>query len=223
MMIEIEQFHNIDLDKNLTIRNISNNIDEFINIVNESNGKIIFVLDICYLLNFIVGLKNQSKPNHLIDMILFKLSNLSKLTNNNISGISEILILDKQDIIKNHQNLFYLQLETCLEKNNLKNSDSNINKKHIVVYKNTTETIINNVYWNVLEPDVKISSHIGRIKSPYKTDSDSNADSYFNLMKIGDDECFVKKISIIDCVDKNLFDLDNNPGIIIEPIDRLYI
>ena len=54
MMIEIEQFHNIDLDKNLTIQNISNNIDEFINIVNESNGKIIFVLDICYLLNFIV-------------------------------------------------------------------------------------------------------------------------------------------------------------------------
>ena len=42
-------------------------------------------------------------------------------------------------------------------------------------------------------------------------------------MRIDDKTYFVKKIKIFDCIDKNLFDLDNNPGIIIDPLDRLYI
>ena len=145
-------------------------------------------------------------------MILFKLSNLSKLTNKNISEVSEIFILDKQDVIKYHTNLFYLQLIQCLKKN-----DFNYDERYIVVYKNIEESILENVYWNVLDPNVKISEHIGRIKSPY----DDN--SYFNLVKIDNSEYFVKKISIYDCVEKNLFDLNINPGIIIEPIDRLYV
>jgi len=212
LMLEIEQFYNIEINDNQTIKDISSNIDNFINIVNESNGKIVFVLDISFLLNFMVQMKNQSKPNHLIDMILHKLTNLSKITNSNITNVSEIFILDKHNIISNHTNLFYLQLEKCLNKPN-----GNYEKKNIVVYKNVNESVIENVYWNILDPCVKISEHIGKIKSPY------DDDTYFNLMVINDEICFVQKISILDCIEKNLFDLNNNPGIIIDPIDRLNI
>ncbi len=204
MMLEIEQFYNIELNNNLTIKDISNNIDNFINIVNESNGKIVFVLDICYLLNFMVQMKNESKPNHLVDMIIHKLTN--------VSNVSEILILDRQNIITNPTNLFYLQLEKCLKKSNFIHDE-----KYIHVYKSTEESIIENVYWNVLDSSVKITEHIGKIQSPY----DSN--SYFNYFKINNGEYFVKKISINECIEKNLFDLGNNPGIIIDPIDRLNI
>ena len=200
MMLEFEQFHNIDLNKNQTIKDISKNIDEFINIVNESSGKIVLSIDIEYLINFIVKMNAESKPNHLVDMILYKLSN-----------ISEIFILDRSNIIPNHSNLFYLQLKKCMgiEINDLEQTN-------IVVFKSVDESVETNVYWNVLEPG-KIDEWIGKIKSPY------DSDSYFNLVKINGKEYFVKKISIQECLNKNLFELDKNPGIVIDPIDRFNI
>jgi len=212
MMLEIDQFYNVDLCCDETIKNISNNIDYFIDVVNQSNGKIIFILDICFLLNFMIKMKNISKANHIIDLIIYKLSNLSKMTNSNIINVSEILILDRQNIIKNPENLFYIQLKYSLMKN-----ITTQNERYIHVYKDTDETIVKNVYWNVLDPCIKISEYISQIKSPF----DDN--SYFSLVKINDKQYFVKKINVNDCIDKNLFDLDNNPGIIIDPIDRLYI
>lgn len=202
MMLENEQFYNINLNENQTIKEIGKNIDEFKNIVNESNGKTVLVIDIEYLINFIVKMKSESKPNHLVDMILFKLSN-----------ISEIFILDRSNMIPNHSNLFYLQLEKCMNipSNNLEN-------KNIVVFKPIDESVETNVYWNILEPG-KISEWIGKIKSPY----DSNPNSYFNLVKIDNKEYFVKKVSIHECLEKNLFELDKNPGIIINPIERFNI
>jgi hypothetical protein len=206
LMLEIDQFYNIDLDNtNLNIKDISNNIDNFINIVKESNGQIVFVLDICYLLNFMVGLKTQSKPNHLIDMILYKLSN------NTLVEISDIYILDKQSLIKNTSNLLYTQLDKCMNKSITKLDDKNIH-----IYKGIEESLMDNVYWNILQPEMKISKHIDKIKSPFD-------DSYFNLVKINDKEYFVKKINISECVDKNLFNLDKNHGIIIDPIERIFI
>jgi len=203
MMLENEQFYNIDLNENQTIKEIGKNIDEFKSIVNESNGKIVLVIDIEYLINFIVKMKTESKPNHLVDMILFKLSN-----------ISEIFILDRSNIIQDHSNLFYLQLEKCMGRKLANNWE----QKNIVVFKLVDESVETNVYWNVLEPG-KISEWIGKIKSPY----DSNPNSYFNLVKINGEEYFVKKVSIHECLEKNLFELDKNPGIIIDPIERFNI
>lgn len=204
LMMEPDQFYNINLNNiNTNIKNISDNIDEFLNIVNESDGKIIFVLDILYLVNFIIELKKKSIPNHLIDMILYKLTNSTK--------ISEIYILDKQSIITNTSNLLYTQLKMCINKN-----IDEIDEKTIVVYKDIDETLIENVYWNILDPDIKITEYLGKVQSPYDN-------SYFNLMKIDEKKYFVKQIDISDCVDKNLYTLNDNPGIIIHPVDRLFV
>lgn len=206
LMMEHDQFYNINLNNtntNTNIKNISANIDEFLNIVNESDGRIIFVLDILYLVNFMIELKKKSIPNHLIDMILYKLTTSTK--------ISEIYILDKQSMITNTSNLLYTQLEMCINK-----TIDEIDKKKIVVYKDIDETLIENVYWNILEPDMKITEHLGKVQSPYDN-------SYFNLMKIDEKKYFVKKIDIFECVDKNLYTLNDNPGIIIHPIDRLFV
>lgn len=204
LMMEPNQFYNINLNNiNTNIKNISDNIDEFLNIVNESDGKIIFVLDILYLVNFMIELKKKSIPNHLIDMILYKLTNSTK--------ISEIYILDKQSMITNTSNLLYTQLEICINK-----TIDDIDEKTIVVYKDIDETLIENVYWNILEPDMKITEHLGKVQSPYDN-------SYFNLMKIDEKKYFVKQIDISECIDKNLYTLNDNPGIIIHPIDRLFV
>jgi len=203
LMLEPEQFYNINLNNNTNIKDISTNIDKFINIVNESDGKIIFVLDISYLINFMIELKKKSIPNHLIDMILYKLTNSTK--------ISEIYILDKQSIIKNTSNLFFIQLEMCMNK-----TITELDEKKIVVYKDVNESLIENVYWYVLEPEMKITEFIGKVQSPYDN-------TYYNLMKIGEKKYFVRQINISECVDKNLYTLNNNPGIIIHPVDRLFV
>lgn len=203
LMLEHEQFYNIELNNN--IKNISNNIDNFINILNESDGKMIFVLDIHYLVDFIIKLKNKSIPNHFIDLILFKLKNLDN------SKIAEIFIFDSSSIIKNKKNLLYTQLELCQNKKIIE-----LDEKKIIVYKDINESLIENVYWNILQPEIKITNHFGKIKSPYD-------DTYFNLMEIYDKKCFVKQMNLYECLDKNLYDLDNKPGIIIDPIDRLFI
>lgn len=205
LMLEPEQFHNIKL--NTDIKNISADIDKFLNIVDESDGKIIFVLDVLYLINFMVELKKKLIPNHLIDMILYKLNNSTK--------ISEIYILDKQSIISNTSNLLYTQLEMCINKTNTIDKVYD-NKKKIVVYKDIDESLIKNVYWSILEPNIKMTEYIEKIKSPYD-------DTYFNLMKIGEKTYYVKQINITECVNINLYTLNDNPGIIIDPVDRLFV
>lgn len=206
MMIEVEQFYNIDFNNENTIKVISNNIDYFLQIVSESNGKIVFVLDIDYFINFLIKTKNMSIPNHLLDMILFKLSE------QNTSPITDIYILDKNNIVKNDDNLLYLQLKMLMIKNI---TELEKNNKDLVIYKNINDKMIDNVYWNVLTPEIKITEHICQVQSPINGE-------YFNLMKIDSDECFVKKISINECIKNNLFYLNNNNSIIIDPIDRIF-
>lgn len=201
LMLEQEQFYNIELNTN--IKNISNNIDNFVNIVNESEGKIIFVLDINHLINFMVELEKKLIPNHIIDMILFKLSKLGE------SKISEIFILDKLTTINNDSNLLYTQLDMIMGK------ILNFNNKKIIVCKKIDESLIENVYWNILESENVNIEHIGKIKSPYD-------ETYFDLTKIDDKKYFVKQIYISECIDKNLYNLNVKPGIIIHPMDRLF-
>lgn len=200
-MIEQEQIYQIDLE-NSNLGEISSNLDVFFQIVKESEGEIVFALDINYLINNFINSKKIS-PNHLVDFILWKLKN----------KVTYILILDLNMIVTKYNNLFFAQLETCFINWDLTKYDLNQN---ILVYKDIQEEVYQNVYWNLLYPEMKITEHIQKIKSPY-------GDAEFSIVKINNKECFLSKINLSDIVEKNLLNLDNDPGIIIEPTDRINI
>lgn len=200
-MVEWEQFYQIDLD-NSNLNEISVNLNDFFQIVKESEGEIVLVLDINYLIDIYVNSKNIYS-NHLIDFILWKLKN--KLT--------YILVLDSNITIKKYNNMLFAQLETCFVNHDL----SKYNLDHnLLVYKDVNEDIYKNVYWNLLYPEIKITEQIQKIKSPY-------GDSEFDIVKINNKECFLTKINLSDVINKNLLNLNNDPGIIIEPTDRINI
>jgi hypothetical protein len=200
-MVEIEQFYQIDLE-NSNLKEISNNLDIFFQICKESDGEIVFVLDINYLIENFVKSKNVC-PNHLIDFILWKLKN----------KVTYILVLDTNTIVKKYNNLLFAQLETCFQNYDLKKYNF---EKNILVYKDIQEEVYENIYWKLLYPEIKINEHIKKIKSPY-------GESEFNIVKINNKECFLSKINLSDIIEKNLLNLHNDPGIIIEPVDRINI
>lgn len=199
-MIENEQFYQMDLE-NSTINEIAQNLDEFKSIVSESNGEIIFVIDINYLIDFFVKIKEKSQPNHLFDLILWKLK----------STVNSIFIIDKNQIVSKKENMLYIQLSKCL------NVFKDINyDKEIYVYRNASDTIIESVYWNLFYSEMKQTENLQKVKSPFDN-------TYFDLVKINDKICFSYRVNLNKIIDKNLINLDKDPGIIIEPLDRLNI
>jgi hypothetical protein len=200
-MIENVQIYNIDL-KNSSLLTVSNNLDEFLSVTKESEAEIILVLDINYLIDFFVITKKNSQPNHLFDLIIWKLKN----------KLSHILILDNSNIIINLNNMLCTQLEKCLKN---KSNNSNFDKK-ILVFKDTSESVIENVYWNLFYPEMKISEYIEKIKSPYD-------DSYFDIVQINDKICYLYEVCFKDIIIKNIMNLNSQPGILIEPLDRINI
>ena len=238
-MVELEQFYQIDLD-NSNLKEISCNLNSFFQIVEESEGEIVFVLDINYLIENFINSKKIS-PNHLIDFILWKLKN----------KVTYILLLDSNNTVKKYNNMLFAQLETCFINFDL--SKYNLNK-HLLVYKNVNEEVYENVYWNLLYPEMKITKNKEKIKLPYKkskleseseleselesefesnTESESKLESEleselesnteFSIVEINNKECFLHKITLSDIINKNLLNLNNNPGIIIDPTDRINI
>lgn len=203
LMLESTQFYNIEL-QNSFLTEISLNLDKFFKIVKESSGEINLIIDIKFLIDFELLTKQKSQSNHLIDAIIWKLKN---------NKINSCIIIDPDNIIKNCSNMLYIQLESCLINFDKTKYDFN---KNLVVFKSIDDSIVETVYWNVLLPEMKISEVINKIKSPFDN-------TYFDIVKINEKYCFLYNISIKDCIGKNLLNLNNEPGIIIEPIDRLCI
>lgn len=200
-MIENEQLYQIDLE-NSNLKEISNNLDNFFQIVKESEGEIVFVLDINYLIENFINSKKIS-PNHLIDFILWKLQN----------KVTYISILDLNMTVKKYNNMLFAQLETCFINCDL--SKYNLDQ-NILVYKDICEEVYENVYWSLLYPEMKITKNKEKIISPYDK-------SEFNIVEINNNECFLGKINLSDVINKNLLNLGNEPGIIIQPSDRINI
>ena len=202
-MLEKEQFYQIDISKE-NISNISKNLDEFFKITRESSSEIVLILDINYIIQNQINSRNKNQPNHLFDFLLWKFKN---------NGLDKILILELNNQIINNLNMLYIQLETCLKKYD--KTKYNLNK-NIIVYKNTDENDFDSIYWNLLYPDIKITKHYDKIQSPFD-------DTYFNIMDIANKKCYVYKFNLNDHFDKNIMELDLDPGIIIDPIDRINI
>ena len=210
-VIESEQTLNIDIKK-LTLSDISIQINTFFKIISDDisnlNCEVILVLDIGYLIENYIKSTENSIPNHLIEFIIWTMG---------IKKISHIFILDSNNIISNHSNIMYTQLKSCIKNYELTDKDIFDLDKKILVYKNIEDNTFENPYWNVLYPDMKISKFIQKIKSPFDDTSD------FSVVIIKDVQCFLHKISLADILNKNLINLENNPGIIINPIDKLNI
>ena len=206
-MIELEQCYQIDIE-NSNLKELSYNLDIFFQIVDESEGEIVFVIDINYLIENFINSKKIS-PNHLIDFILWKLQ----------KKVTYISILDSTTTVTKYNNLLFAQLETCFKKCNL--SKYNLDQ-NLLVYKNISEEVYENVYWSLLYPEMKITQNKQKIKSPYENE-DEDGKSEFHIVMINNKECFLGKINLSDIINKNLLNLNNDPGIIIEPSDRINI
>lgn len=210
-MVETEQFYQINLE-NSNLSEISKNLYYFFQITGESDGKTILILDICYLFDYYIKTKNLSQ-NHLIDFIIWKLKN----------KLSNIFIIDTKNIILNKNNFLFYQLESCLNKK-MPKTNLDLDFK-LLIYKKTSDDIFDNVYWNILYPHMKITEYIGKISSPYEKTKDSkdSDETDFSIVIINGFECFLSKTKLSDLIDKNLLNLNDEPGIIIEPIDRINI
>ena len=125
-------------------------------------------------------------------------------------------ILDSNNTVTKYNNMLFAQLETCFINYDL--SKYNLDK-HLLVYKNVNEEVYENVYWNLLYPEIKITKNKEKIKSPYEEKEESE----FSIVEINNKEYFLAKITLSDIIYKNLLNLDYNPGIIIQPIDRINI
>jgi hypothetical protein len=202
-MIESEQILPIDISK-CSISDISQYFDIFHKIISESNGDSIIVIDINYLTNNYILSQEKNIPNHLIEFILWKLNKFS---------VSEIIMLDTSGLLSDTNNMLFYQFEKCLK--NFDKSRYDINKT-ITLYKNTNDDILTNVYWNLLYPNIKISSFLNKIKSPYD-------DNEFQIIEINHTLYYMCVINLQDYIDCNLLNTHNNPRIIIQPPDRLNI
>lgn len=202
LMVEQEQFYKIDLE-NSNLKEISNDLDKFFKITNDSHGEIVFIVDINYLINNFINSKKVFS-NHFVDFILWKLKN----------KISHIYVLDLNSSIKNYKNMLFIQLESCFI--NFDKSKYNL-ERNFLVYKNTNDDLLENIYWNLFYPEMKITEHIQKIKSPFD-------ESFFNIVIINNNECFLSKINLVNIIDNNLLDINNNePKIVIDPTDRINI
>jgi hypothetical protein len=126
--------------------------------------------------------------------------------------IDNIFILDELNIVKNNNNLFYLQLLNCLKKYNNKN-----NNNKITVYRNTKDTVVESVYWKYKYPEIKLGEEIQIIDSPIIEYDE------FKIVKIEGNDSFLCDVHMNDLISKNIFTLEKEPGIVIEPVDRINI
>ncbi len=197
---EREQFYFIEPEKT-NIVTLGKDIDQVIDIINDSNGEINIILDISFLVNFINKLKDKEIEDHLFDFIIYKLC----LSSNR--NISNFIIFDGENKY-NIENLLYEKIKTII---NTKYISPKINKS-IVVYKKITSDDTK-LYWNILsENDLSI-----KIKLIENDDMINN----FYYGTVNNDESFISEIKIKDILKTNVFELEKNPGIVINVFSLL--
>lgn len=197
-----EQFYFIELYKsNISI--LENELDEVNEIINDSNASSILLIDINYLINFLIDCKEKQIPVQIYDYLLFKLKKFN---------LDQIIIFD-EDNKYSKTNLLYKQIDCLLNKTKKFIQILSEDSEEIYVYKNLDDNELN-IYWKISNPDDLIIK-----KKIVETNFNSNIKFYYG--NINHVESFISKIRISEIINKNIFELENDPGIIIDPIDKI--
>ena len=59
-------------------------------------------------------------------------------------------------------------------------------------------------------------------KKIVQLDSDLNSDTTYWFGLINNTESFISRVNVLDIIDKNIFELNKNSGIILDPLDKIY-
>ena len=59
-------------------------------------------------------------------------------------------------------------------------------------------------------------------KKIVQLDSDLNSDTTYWFGLINNKESFISRVNVLDIIDKNIFELNKNSGIILDPLDKIY-
>ncbi len=198
--LEKEQFYLMALgEKN--IKQLDIELNQFIEIVCESKTEVGLIIDIKYFINFFKEFKQKNQQVHLLDLIIYKLKKCQ---------IKKIMIYDEDNLyLKN--NLLYKQLEFVLLKN--KNNSDVFNIFKFIKKINDSEY---NIYWAT----TKLEDNLIIVKEIEPNDDNSIYSKYF-LGKNGDDDIFICETTLIDIIDKNIFELEDKPGVVIDPVDKI--
>lgn len=200
--LEKEQFYLMALgEKNIKL--LDDELNQFIKIVSESKTEIGLIIDIKYFINFFQEYKEKNQQIHLLDLIIYKLKKCL---------IKKVLIFDEDNLYQKN-NLLYKQLEFVLLKN----------KKDLDIF-NVFKFIkkINDSEYDIYWIPSKLEDNIVIIKEIEPEDDNSIYSKYF-IGKNGDDDIFICEAALIDIIDKNIFELEESPGIVIDPIDKINI
>ncbi len=196
---EEEQFYMINLGEK-SLKELDNEISQLINVIVESNTQLTLIIDINYLINFIKKYKQNNQQIHIYDWLLYKLNNCS---------ISNIIIYDESSKYQLN-NLLYKQMETVLLKNYISDYDNKI-----MVIKNFDDQL-DNVYWKIIKENNTQIECIKEIKS--ESSSDSEVYYYGTILN---KEFYICKTNVPNIIKKNIFELNDNPGIVLDPIEKI--
>lgn len=174
--------------------------------ISDSNGSTILLIDIDYLINHLIESAESNIPTHIYDFLLFQLKKFN---------FESVIIFDSTNKY-NKSNLLYEQIKLNFNVINKSESEFIQNQKSIQVYNKIDSSQIN-IFWNIIVPlDVVIEKKIIQLES------DLNSDLIYWFGYVNNTESFISKVNVLDIIDKNIFELNKNSGIILDPLDKIY-
>lgn len=172
--------------------------------ISDSNGSTILLIDIDYLINHLIECAESDIPTHIYDFLLFQLKKFN---------FESVIIFDSTNEY-NKSNLLYEQIK--LNFNVINKSESKFNQEQLQVY-NKIDSMQLNIFWNMINQlDVVIEKKVVQLES------DLNSGTTYWYGYVNNTESFISKVKIIDIIDKNIFELNKNSGIILDPLDKIY-
>lgn len=199
---DLEQFYFIHLDKKKYLINIEDEFNQIKSIIDDSNAETILIIDIKYLINFLLKSKEKNIPVHIFDFLLFQLKKFN---------LKKIIIFDEENKYSKN-NLLYTQIKLFLNINNITVPVEEYELQVYNYFKNDFENY--NFFWKISNSDDKII-----IKDKVNADFDTNIEFYNGF--VNEIEAFICKVKISDIITKNIFELKINPGIVLDPLDKI--